>query len=392
MVVANTFATDTRVRREAKALANEGFDVQVLCWDRLGRQPQTETIDECLVHNVKLGKTTVLASARLYYVVAALLFQAIASLYAVRHARRAHSFILHAHDFNVLVGCTIAKKLLKDRVRLVYDCHELTPGVYQEWYGSLVSKIVGCLELAMLSCVDGILTANDAILSYLKHQPSIPATAIYTCPSINEVQCALALEATAAKRKLGMNGIFVVLFSGRMRREYDLATILQTARDLRRNGVTDIRFVFTGPPEATEVLTSAVAKEGLQGLFDLRGWVPDEELLTYYLASDLCYVVTQNISPNTRILTPIKLFESMACGVPVIVRDHTLAARIVQEWQCGIVLDATCTSFLPELMTIHSNSEKRRALGEAGRKAFHLVYNWDQMQVRLLGLYAMLQI
>jgi glycosyltransferase involved in cell wall biosynthesis len=392
MVVANTFATDTRVRREAKALAGEGIDVHVLCWDRLGRQLPTETIDGCSVRNVKLGKTTVLASARLYYVIAALLFQAVVFLSVVKQIRKAQTFILHAHDFNVLVGCAIATKLLRGRVRLVYDCHELTPGVYREWYGSAISKIVSSLEFVMLSCVDGLLTANDAILSHLQPalEESTPATAVYTCPSISDVQRALTLERMEAKRKLGMYGIFVVLFSGRVRQDYDLEIILETARNLKENSVTDFRFVFTGPPETMKLLMGAVVKERLQGLFDFRGWVPDEDLLTYYVASDLCFVVTRNIGPNTRILTPIKLFEAMACGVPVIVRDGTLAARIVRDWECGAVLDATETSFWAELMAFRHNPDMVRGFGEAGREAFHRVYNWDQMQARLLQLYAKL--
>jgi len=385
MVVAKTFAMDTRVRREARALATHGFHVQILCWDRQGQRPSTEMIDQCSVRNIRFGRSTELHSSRLYYLTAALLFQAIIFLWAVRKIRKARALVLHVHDFNALFGSVMVRWLLKERVRLVYDCHELTPGIYQEWYGSLISRIVSQLEFVALRFVDAIIAANEAIQSYLCRLGGAPATVVYSCPAIEDIPEVQSLE---AKRKLGLCNFFVILFSGRVRQDYDLDMILSTARDLRQNRLSDFRFVFIGPPDTVAYLFEAVRNEGLQDLFDFRGWVPNEDLLLYYIASDLCFAVTRDLGPNTRVLTPIKLFESMACGVPVVVRGGTLAAEIVKSWNCGIVLDIPRTSFSTELMTLHHNPKMLGSYGEAGRKAFRQEYNWDLMQARLVRLYS----
>lgn len=384
MVVANTFATDTRVRREARALASEGFDLEVLCWDRQGRRPFTESIDGCRVRNIRLGKTTVLVSSKLYYLIAAVLFQAVILLWAVRRISSTRALVLHAHDFNTLIACTAARLLLRERVRLIYDCHELTPGAYEEWYGPLVSGVVGRLELAALRWIDAIVAANEAILHYLTHHKPIRGAVLYTCPAIREVP---EIEPLDAKAKLGLRGCFVVLFSGRARQDYDLDMLLDAARDLRRNNLSDIRFLFTGPPETVSFLETVAVNEGLQSLFDFRGWVPGEDLLLYYRASDLCFAVTRDLGMNTKILTPIKLFESMACGVPVVVRDGTLAADIVRRWCCGVVVDPTSDGFPAELISLRDTPGKIESLAASGRNAFRQAYNWDLMQARLFGLY-----
>jgi glycosyltransferase involved in cell wall biosynthesis len=388
MVVANTFATDTRVRREASTLANSGFDVQVLCWDREGRRPAVERIDQCLVHNMKFGKTTVLVSSRLYYLMAALFFQAISFLWVIRTIAKTRALILHAHDFNTLLGCVAVRQLLKDRVHLVYDCHELTPGAYEEWYGSLVAGIVGRLESALISRVDAVVAANQAICNHLSQKTTVPVVAIYCCPATWEIPQTHQLD---ARRKLGLLPAFMVLFSGRARQDYDLAMILDAARDLKRDNPSDFKFVFTGPAETMAPLINTAVSEDIESLFDFRGWVPSEDLLSYYMASDLCFAVTRDIGPNTKVLTPIKLFDSMACGVPVVVRDGTLAAEITRKWGCGIIIQNARTRFSTELMRLKENPQLLRALGNAGKKAFLTEYNWDRMQARLLHLYTGLE-
>jgi glycosyltransferase involved in cell wall biosynthesis len=135
-------------------------------------------------------------------------------------------------------------------------------------------------------------------------------------------------------------------------------------------------------------LVNRAIDENLQSLFDFRGWVTNEDLLLYYVASDLCFAVTRDLGPNTKVLTPIKLFESMAYGIPVLVRDGTLAAEIVREWDCGIVVKNGQTRLSAELIRLRENQQILHGLSEAGRKAFMTEYNWDRMQARLLDLYA----
>jgi glycosyltransferase involved in cell wall biosynthesis len=387
MTLAMTFATDGRVKREARALADRGFRVQILSWDREGLRPQRETIDQCLVRNIRFGKTSLLPHHRIHYAIAAILLQLIIFLVVFKEVRRSRKLVLHAHDFNTLLGCAAARQLLNDRVRLVYDCHELTPGIYQEWYGSFVSRIVGRLEFMALRRVDAIVAANEAICRHLRRASSTPAAVVHNSPATRDVPM---IESLDAKKKLGLNGFFVVLFTGKLRQDYDLDVILDAARDLKRSNLSDVKFVFIGLPETKTMpaLFNAASREGLQHLFDFRGWVSDEHWLTYYIASDLCFAVTRDLGPNTKILTPNKLFESMACGVPVVVRVGTLAAEIVQRWRCGIVLDPARTSLSAEIMALRQDPEMLRSYGDAGREAFNLAYNWDLMQVRLFQLYA----
>ena len=368
-------------------MARQGFDVQVLCWDRQALRRARETIDQCSVRNFRLGKTSILPTSRLYYLIVAVLFQLVILLWTVRAVAIRRAVILHAHDFNTLLGSAATRLFLKDRVRLVYDSHELTPGAYKEWYGSLVSGIVERVEFTALRRVDAIITANEAILSHLCQGSSAPAAVIYSCFSTEEIP---KVRPLGAKEKLGLSGSFVTIFAGKVRQDYNVGMILNAAREMKRNGQSRFKFLFVGPPDSAKSLVDLVRKDGLEDFFIFRGLVPDDDLPWHYMASDLCFAVTRPIGPNSDILTPIKLFESMGCGVPVVVREGTLAAKIVRCWHCGIVVPSSEAAFLRELVRLGDDPRLVRALGAAGRKAFLDEYNWERMQARLLQLYSTL--
>lgn len=373
-------ATDTRVRREARTLVGAGYVVEALCWDRQAKRPTNEVLDGCEVHNLQLGETTSLLSSKTAYLLSALVFQLVIIYVAFRALERSRRIIIHANDFNTLVGGAISKRLFWNRISLIYDSHEFTPGVYLEWYGKLTSGVVSACERLAANNVDGILAANDAIAGYLARLTGVEAEAVYNCPSLSEIP---EISKVEARRRLGLDDRFTMIFSGRVRQDYDVAMVVDAARSL-----TSLRpkFLFTGPPETLSPLSDLVAREGLEALFEFRGWIPFDELLVTYKASDLCFAVTTDLGPNTRVLTPIKLFESMACGLPVIVRTETLAAQIVNRAGCGFTANGTA-DFIMKMESMIQNRASLTELGNAGTRAFVETYNWESMERRLLAVY-----
>ncbi|HKT21166.1 MAG TPA: glycosyltransferase, partial [Nitrososphaerales archaeon] len=302
-----------------------------------------------------------------------------------RRLRASKTLLLHSHDFNTLVGSALCKRMYGRRVGLIYDSHELTPGVYSEWYGESVARVVARVERTLARLADGIVAANSAIAAYLGAITAAPAATVYNCPETSEVPL---LSPEEAKARLNLSGKFVVLFVGRVRQDYDVDMLVRTARTLRESGNgRAFRFVFVGPGQTFRPLEGSVEADGLGGMFEFKEWVPYDELLLLYRASDLCFAVTRDLGANTRILTPIKVFESMACGLPVAVRTGTLAAQIVTESSSGIAVEDTESAFARRLVELSEHPGYLRQLGEGGVRAFHDSYNWEEMERRLLDLY-----
>ena len=85
---------------------------------------------------------------------------------------------------------------------------------------------------------------------------------------------------------------------------------------------------------------------------------------------------------------PTKLFEYMACGIPVIASNFPEMGAIVEENNCGITVDPTNIMQISDaIIELLKDPEKEKKMGENGRRAVEEKYNWENMEKRLFGLY-----
>lgn len=77
-------------------------------------------------------------------------------------------------------------------------------------------------------------------------------------------------------------------------------------------------------------------------------------------------------------LFPLKVFESMASGVPVIVSDFAGQADLVRETGCGLVVPPEDPGALANAVaTLYSSPELRAKMGRVGRDAAESGHSWD---------------
>lgn len=85
---------------------------------------------------------------------------------------------------------------------------------------------------------------------------------------------------------------------------------------------------------------------------------------------------------------PIKLFEYMAAGLPVIASDFPLWRGIIDRFQCGLCVDPLNPEAIAQAVKyLMENPREARIMGENGRKASLEFYNWSNEAVKLIELY-----
>jgi glycosyltransferase involved in cell wall biosynthesis len=85
---------------------------------------------------------------------------------------------------------------------------------------------------------------------------------------------------------------------------------------------------------------------------------------------------------------PVKMFEYMAAGIPVIASHYPRWRAIVEGYDCGISvdpLDAAAIAAAMDYFVTHPEEAKR--MGENGRRAVLEKYNWNPESRKLIGLY-----
>ena len=99
-------------------------------------------------------------------------------------------------------------------------------------------------------------------------------------------------------------------------------------------------------------------------------------------------LVTLHPIINYQEALPVKMFEYMAAGLPVISSDITLWKEIVEESSCGICVDPLDPKKIADAIKyIINNPSHAQDMGRNGRKAVIERYNWRMEEKKLYDLY-----
>lgn len=99
-------------------------------------------------------------------------------------------------------------------------------------------------------------------------------------------------------------------------------------------------------------------------------------------------VVTLHPLRNYIDAQPIKMFEYMSAGIPVIASDFPLWKQIVEGAECGYCVDPLDPKAIAKAVErISSDPVRAREMGRNGRKAVEEKYNWQAEEKKLVAIY-----
>lgn len=171
------------------------------------------------------------------------------------------------------------------------------------------------------------------------------------------------------KRRYGLEGKFVIMYSGNVGLYYDLVNIMKIIAKYRDN--QDVVFAFIGEGSVLEELENYKRQQQLDNVC----FIPyqDKEKLVYSLnAGDVHFVM--NAKGIKGVSVPSKLYGVMAAGKPVlgILEEGSEARLIIEEAECGLSVDPGDYEAIEGLISQYirmkaENNEQLQQMGMAGR-------------------------
>lgn len=163
-----------------------------------------------------------------------------------------------------------------------------------------------------------------------------------------------------------------VIFFGALAPWQGIDTMLEAVRS--PSWPEDVRLVVAGDGALREPVEDAATEGNVVYL----GTVPYRDLPGVVTAS------LAGLSPQGNLggrgetgLYPLKVFETMACGVPVIVTDHPGQADLVRSLGCGIVVPADDPAELARSVDrLAGDPERSRRMGTRGHEAAVERHSW----------------
>ena len=120
---------------------------------------------------------------------------------------------------------------------------------------------------------------------------------------------------------------------------------------------------------------------------DYKGEIEHEKVIDLLQQSSIGLVTLHPIV-NFIDALPIKLFEYMQAGIPVIASDFPLWREIVESCRCGILVDPMNPKEISNAIDyLIQNPDLAKEMGNNGRNAAFEIYNWETEEKSLISLY-----
>lgn len=158
---------------------------------------------------------------------------------------------------------------------------------------------------------------------------------------------------------------FRVLYSGSLGPGYDFDTIIEAANLLQSEN--DVEFIIRGAGECEDKIAEKIDTSGLTNITLYREYLEIAALVELLGTSDVLVLPMRPLSSHAAGI-PTKLFEYMACGVPIICNCSGETKMLIDEARCGITVTPGNSKELAEaIMTLKSSPLICKKMGERGR-------------------------
>ncbi|HMJ73520.1 MAG TPA: glycosyltransferase [Solirubrobacterales bacterium] len=367
MLLHKDIAHDSRVRREAGALAGAGHEVTVVHLPPSAERELPGLPYALTPATLRRGRERLPHAARL-------------GAEATRLALRAAATwpdAIHAHDAAMLLPGLLAARRCGSR--LVYDSHELATGV--PYRGGAWPAVVAGAERLGAPRADAVIAVSDGIAARLSERYRLrrPPAVIRNLPDLPPPDAAPAPD---LRRALGIGDAPLVLHQGAVAAGRGCEVLLR-ALDL----LPEAHLLYLGAegPYATRMRRIA-GESGAADRSHFLGPVPPEALLSYTAQADVGVSLLADSCENHRLALPNKLFEYVAAGLPVVVSDLPEASRLVRAHGIGWCADgADPESVAVALRTALAQQNDEGLRERLARAATEL--SWEREKQSLLAVY-----
>lgn len=289
--------------------------------------------------------------------------------------RRAKPRLAQFHDPELLPWAILMRLW---GIKVIYDVHEDVPRqvlhnpALPGWLRPLLPGFVSMIEWVGARLLSGIVAATPEIAVRF---PARKTVLVQNYPLIGELDVPNPVPMSARSREFAYvggltthRGLFTMLdaiariagegarlrIAGRFNTAGDQ---LQAEQSL---GWKSVRFDgWAGRSQVSALLGEARA--GLVTLFPIRNYIEAR---------------------------PVKLFEYMSAGLPVIASNFPRWSEIVMGSGCGLLVDPEDPGSIADAMQwVLDHPDEAQAMGERGRQAVLDLYNWDREAGKLVAFY-----
>ncbi len=250
----------------------------------------------------------------------------------------------------------------------------------------LVSRFILKLsELMNYYSARKIIAVTPGIRAYL--QDTYRCTNVEVLPNGVNTTLFRPMDQSMARRKSGLNDDEkCVCFVGNLERWQGVEYLIMASEKILKHH-PETNFVIVGEGNVKHELIALAERLEVAEHFRFTGRIPYEEVPDFINSSDVCIAPFIRRRNEVVGLSPLKLFEYLSCGKPVITTNIAGANDIVIASCAGIVVEPENPDELSgAVLTILQNDDLAHRMGMNGRAFILNGHSWESVAKRIGAL------
>jgi glycosyltransferase involved in cell wall biosynthesis len=385
MVVHQDYYTDARVQNYAKALANHGAQVDILCtrpeYASLPALPRGVTLYPVPVgrgykgwghYVLEVGSSLLLYGARLLAL----------------HLKHRYQ-VIHAHNMpDVIVFSGLTPKLLG--AKLLLDIHDPMPEFYMAKFGmskrNLVERLLRVEERISCLAATAVIAASDPFRENLIKR-GVRASKITVVRNMPDPL--LFDRVRYDKPGRSTDGRFTLFYAGTIAPRYGLHVAVQAMPALVKD-IPGIRLVIIGTiTEYARELVTLAEQLGVPDAVEVRPAIPLREVPGQMAQADVG-IYTALPDAHMSIATPGKVLEYATMGIPVVASRLPVLEQMLGDPAVIFFEPGNVAQFADQVRRLYKDPELGKTLVQAADAAFVQRRSWASEQQAYLDLLARL--
>jgi glycosyltransferase involved in cell wall biosynthesis len=296
--------------------------------------------------------------------------------------------VYHFHDLQLN---RIGKKLkeLPHSPKVVYDVHEPFPVTIRTLTSrnpliTILSKIrsvyIHCWELKKAGNYDLIIATENIVAAKFSLKTKVKTEIVYNYTDLNEI----------TNTDINEHKEFDGIYCGGIRSIRGVFQIIEVSRLLLQMG-KPVKILLIGPISEiglkTKILKS-IERKSLRNYVFLKDPVPYTEVNKYYRQAKIGLLLFEDNQLHRTIL-PIKVFEYMSFGLPILGSNFGHIQDYIQEGRAGLTVNPSNPVEIAEaFLKLLENNDLYESLSRNGRMAAAEKYSWKIMGDKILEIYS----
>lgn len=241
------------------------------------------------------------------------------------------------------------------------------------------------MEQEVLRGADAIIAVSDAVGKWVCGRGADADRLMVIPNAVARARFERLGDGTRIKARYGLEGRQVIGFVGSFQAWHDASSLIRAFGSVRQRH-PGIHLLLIGDGPQRGEIVALVARLGLKDAVTFGGSVAHAEMTDVLAAMDVATAPYPRWTAGEFHGSPMKIFEYMAAGRPIVAAALGQVGRIVEDGRTGLLYapgdDAALAAALDRMLT---DARAASAMGATAREVAMREHTWNAVAAKILG-------